>query len=105
MNLINNAFKFTKDGSVTVTTKVTQLETDNVILSFEITDTGIGISEDKLETVFESFFTRICGNQPQIWRKGLGLTIVKKTNCTRRRNKAAKYPRTRFYFLLTCNLK
>lgn len=78
MNLINNALKFTKDGSVTVTTKVTQLETDNVILSFEITDTGIGISEDKLETVFESFSQGSVEINRKFGGTGLGLTIVKK---------------------------
>jgi signal transduction histidine kinase len=72
MNLINNALKFTKDGSVTVTTKVTQLETDNVILSFEITDTGIGISEDKLETVFESFHKDLWKSTANLEEQALG---------------------------------
>jgi signal transduction histidine kinase len=61
MNLINNALKFTKDGIVSVTCKATQLDNKNVIVSFEITDTGIGISAEKIETVFDSF-TRIYRN-------------------------------------------
>jgi signal transduction histidine kinase len=61
MNLINNALKFTKDGIVSVTAKATQLDNKNVIVSFEITDTGIGISAEKIETVFDSF-TRIYRN-------------------------------------------
>ncbi|MEZ7497198.1 ATP-binding protein [Flavobacterium sp. Arc3] len=78
MNLINNALKFTKNGSVTVTAKVTQFETETVILSFEITDTGIGISKDKLETVFESFSQGSVEINRKFGGTGLGLTIVKK---------------------------
>jgi signal transduction histidine kinase len=55
MNLINNALKFTKDGIVS-DCKATQLDNKNVIVSFEITDTGIGISAEKIETVFDSFY-------------------------------------------------
>ncbi|MGO4822471.1 MULTISPECIES: ATP-binding protein [unclassified Flavobacterium] len=78
MNLINNALKFTKDGSVIVIARASHVDGDNVMISFEITDTGIGISEDKLETVFESFSQGSVEINRKYGGTGLGLTIVKK---------------------------
>jgi signal transduction histidine kinase/CheY-like chemotaxis protein len=78
MNLINNALKFTKDGIVSVTAKATQLDNKNVIVSFEITDTGIGISAEKIETVFDSFSQGSIEINRKYGGTGLGLTIVKK---------------------------
>nr|WP_315191102.1 ATP-binding protein [uncultured Flavobacterium sp.] len=78
MNLINNALKFTKNGSVTVRTKIESSEGKNVLIYFEIVDTGIGIAADKLETVFDSFSQGSIEVNRKYGGTGLGLTIVKK---------------------------
>ena len=78
MNLINNALKFTQDGKVNVSAKMISLENENAILYFEITDTGIGIPKDKLQTVFESFSQGSVEINRKYGGTGLGLTIVKK---------------------------
>jgi signal transduction histidine kinase/ActR/RegA family two-component response regulator len=77
-NLVSNAVKFTNEGSVKVGVVSADRHVDQLVLRFCIEDTGIGISPDKLERVFESFTqersdtTRIFGGT------GLGLTICKK---------------------------
>ncbi|TDD96999.1 tetratricopeptide repeat-containing hybrid sensor histidine kinase/response regulator [Flavobacterium cellulosilyticum] len=78
LNLINNALKFTHNGSVMVITKLISLEDKKANLYFEVTDTGIGIPEDKLETIFDSFSQGSVGINRKYGGTGLGLTIVKK---------------------------
>jgi signal transduction histidine kinase len=78
MNLINNALKFTKNGTVTVITKLKSLQNENATLYFEVTDTGIGIPEDKLKSVFDSFSQGSIEVNRKYGGTGLGLTIVKK---------------------------
>lgn len=78
MNLINNALKFTKDGHVSTSVKLLSLKEGKATLSFAITDTGIGIPEDKLVTVFESFSQGSVEINRKYGGTGLGLTIVKK---------------------------
>lgn len=78
MNLINNALKFTQNGAVTITTTANLISEDAVIVYFNITDTGIGIAEDKYETVFESFSQGSVEINRKYGGTGLGLTIVKK---------------------------
>ncbi len=78
MNLINNALKFTKNGTVSVITKLKSLENENATLYFEVTDTGIGIPEDKLKSVFDSFSQGSIEVNRKYGGTGLGLTIVKK---------------------------
>ena len=78
LNLINNALKFTKDGDIKVIVNLNELEYEEAVLYFEITDTGIGIPEDKLATVFESFSQGSIEVNRKYGGTGLGLTIVKK---------------------------
>lgn len=78
LNLINNALKFTQNGKVQLITKLISLENDNTKVYFEIKDTGIGIPEDKLEAVFDSFSQGSVGINRKYGGTGLGLTIVKK---------------------------
>lgn len=78
LNLINNALKFTKNGDVTVIANLKKLEDEKATLYFEITDTGIGIPEDKLESVFDSFSQGSIEVNRKYGGTGLGLTIVKK---------------------------
>ena len=78
MNLINNALKFTNNGTVSVTAQLRNHHNNNAAIYFQIIDTGIGISEDKLKTVFESFSQGSVEINRKFGGTGLGLTIVKK---------------------------
>lgn len=77
INLINNAAKFTSQGEVNFIMKGEKLEYGNYNLIIEVSDTGIGIPEDKIESIFEPFQQLSPG---RIYNKGvgLGLPICKK---------------------------
>ena len=78
LNLINNALKFTKNGKVKLITKLLSVEDTIANVYFEVKDNGIGIPEDKLEFVFNSFSQGSIGINRKYGGTGLGLTIVKK---------------------------
>lgn len=78
INLINNALKFTKNGEVKVIAKVVETGNDYSRINFAVSDTGIGIPEDKQETIFESFSQGSIEINRKYGGTGLGLTIVKK---------------------------
>ncbi len=78
INLINNALKFTKNGTVAVIAKVIETGADYSRINFAISDTGIGIPEDKQEIIFESFSQGSIEINRKYGGTGLGLTIVKK---------------------------
>ena len=78
LNLINNALKFTADGEVTVIANLKKVTDEKATLYFEVTDTGIGIPEDKLLSVFDSFSQGSIEVNRKYGGTGLGLTIVKK---------------------------
>ena len=77
-NLISNAIKFTDKGGITISVNTKKETPKYLILEFIVSDTGIGIPQDKTETIFESFTQA----SPETTRKyggtGLGLAIVKK---------------------------
>ncbi len=77
INLLNNAVKFTKEGKITI--KVCKLKEDDqkATVEFTITDTGIGISKDKLGKIFNSFEQVAKDNDTTYGGSGLGLAIVK----------------------------
>lgn len=75
-NLIDNAMKFTENGSVEVWVNVTKLLATSCEVEFSITDTGIGIPADKLESIFEAY-QQADGAEQHKKGFGLGLSIVK----------------------------
>ncbi|MFM2136369.1 MAG: hypothetical protein RL021_1769 [Bacteroidota bacterium] len=77
MNLAGNAIKFTEKGSVTISLLVEERLTDSVRIRFGVRDTGIGIPEDKLGTIFESFGQASSDTTRKFGGTGLGLTISK----------------------------
>ena len=78
LNLITNAIKFTDNGEVKVSIKLLSINKHVVFIYFEVSDTGIGIPEDKLEAVFESFSQGSVEINRKYGGTGLGLNIVKK---------------------------
>jgi PAS domain S-box-containing protein len=77
LNLVSNAVKFTSKGKITVSVKQLEENETSVILEFAVSDTGIGISETKIETVFENFQQATSGTSRLYGGTGLGLAIVK----------------------------
>lgn len=78
LNTVGNAIKFTDTGEVSIYVKSLVTNQREVMLTFDVKDTGIGIPEEKLSSIFDSFeqanqsTTRLYGGT------GLGLAIVKK---------------------------
>lgn len=77
LNLVSNAVKFTTEGKITVSVKLLSENEKSVSIEFAITDTGIGISEDKIDKVFENFQQAYSGSSRLYGGTGLGLAIVK----------------------------
>ena len=77
INLINNAVKFTHAGSIEVNCSVDRQQKDICWVRIEVTDTGIGIPAEKLNTIFESFSQADASVTRKYGGSGLGLTIVK----------------------------
>lgn len=77
MNLVGNALKFTKNGEVTVIAKLRDRREDEATVYFEVQDTGIGISREQQEHIFDSFEQGSIQINREYGGTGLGLTIVK----------------------------
>ncbi|MHA3787995.1 ATP-binding protein [Flavobacterium hauense] len=76
-NLAGNAIKFTPDGDITISVKKIAENDTTYTLRFSVKDTGIGISEDKLETIFDRFTQAEESTTRRFGGTGLGLNIVK----------------------------
>lgn len=77
LNLCGNAIKFTHEGEVKVQVSHKRAEKGHLFF-FKVSDTGIGIPEDKLESIFESFSQVYSGSNKHFGGTGLGLTITKR---------------------------
>ncbi len=77
-NLVSNAVKFTEEGSVGIVAEKQETNNGQLKILFTVTDTGIGISKDKQETIFESFTQERTDTSRVFGGTGLGLTISKK---------------------------
>jgi PAS domain S-box-containing protein len=73
INLVGNALKFTHDGSVTVRLEVAADGRTPVAIS--VSDTGIGIPQDRLEAIFEAFQQAEAGTSRKYGGTGLGLAL------------------------------
>lgn len=78
VNLVGNAIKFTSIGEVSVRVVVDMISQDSVTLHVYVTDTGIGISEDKLKNIFEPFQQADGSTTRKYGGTGLGLSITRK---------------------------
>jgi two-component system, sensor histidine kinase and response regulator len=78
VNLISNAIKFTHSGGVSVTVSVAGRQNDRVLARFEVRDTGIGIGEDTLPTLFQPFVQADSSTTRHFGGTGLGLSIVRR---------------------------
>ena len=74
-NLVGNAAKFTQQGSITLSVKISAQNADEFALRFSVRDTGMGIAQDKLETIFMPFSQADAGIASRFGGTGLGLTI------------------------------
>lgn len=77
-NLLGNAVKFTAQGSVTISTKLLQQHDASVLIQIAVRDTGIGISPEALEKIFNPFIQENSSTTRQYGGTGLGLTISRR---------------------------
>jgi two-component system aerobic respiration control sensor histidine kinase ArcB len=77
VNLIGNAVKFTRRGSITITVEPGEIIDSTLPITFNVTDTGIGISADSFDQLFTSF-RQADSSIPRLYGgTGLGLAICK----------------------------
>ena len=78
INLVGNALKFTEKGYVElIITQEEESETETFV-RFSVVDTGIGIAQNKIDSIFESFNQASHGTARKFGGTGLGLTITRK---------------------------
>lgn len=77
LNLVSNATKFTTEGSITVKVKLQQEDAEKVTVKFDVSDTGIGIPANKIDSIFDNFQQASAGTTRLYGGTGLGLAIVK----------------------------
>ncbi len=77
INLIGNALKFTTKGEVGLWVQADEADEKGTTLHFIVTDTGVGIAQNKVDTIFESFNQADTSTTREFGGTGLGLTISK----------------------------
>jgi CheY-like chemotaxis protein len=77
-NLLANALKFTHTGGVTLGISTTLLTNNKMQIKFDVIDTGIGIKQQSIDNIFESFVQGDLNTTRKYGGTGLGLTISKK---------------------------
>ncbi|WP_018477927.1 PAS domain-containing hybrid sensor histidine kinase/response regulator [Pontibacter roseus] len=77
LNLLNNAIKFTDEGSVTLSARTLEETSSTLTIEFAVTDTGIGVPEDKKDFIFEGFTQAYSSTTRKYGGTGLGLSICK----------------------------
>ena len=75
-NIVGNAIKFTNEGSVILS--IEKYDNNTSELTFSVKDTGVGIPEDKIETIFDNFVQIEQKNSANFGGTGLGLAITEK---------------------------
>ena len=76
VNLLGNAVKFTEFGEVSLSVEKVSADDDRAEIRFTVSDTGIGIPEEKIEAVFQVFTQLDSAASRRLEGSGLGLTIV-----------------------------
>ncbi len=77
INLANNAVKFTDSGEIVVSTKLDKKDEDRVTLKFSVRDTGIGLTGNQIDKLFEAFSQADTSTTRKYGGTGLGLNISK----------------------------
>ena len=77
-NIVGNAIKFTTYGHIIINAGLDPIDDKEAILKLEISDTGIGIPEDRVATLFDSFSQVDSSTTRKYGGTGLGLSITKK---------------------------
>jgi PAS domain S-box-containing protein len=78
VNLTNNAVKFTESGEIVVSTEVVSRDQDRVTLKFSVSDTGIGLTQEQINKLFQAFSQADTSTTRKYGGTGLGLTISKR---------------------------
>ncbi|MBL4862108.1 MAG: response regulator [Crocinitomicaceae bacterium] len=78
INLLDNAVKFTEQGDIKLTCKLVKKTDNGVFIHFSISDSGIGISKDQIETLFSPFHQADISTTRKYGGTGLGLVICKR---------------------------
>ncbi len=77
VNYCNNAVKFTDNGRIEVSAKVVEETDDDVLMRFSVSDTGIGLTEEQIGKLFQSFQQADTSTSRKYGGTGLGLAISK----------------------------
>ena len=76
-NLLGNAIKFTDEGEVVLRTELVEDQPDGIVIRFTVTDTGIGMTPEQQERLFQSFSQADTSTTRKYGGTGLGLAISK----------------------------
>jgi len=78
LNLVGNALKFTENGSITLNIQLEKKLKNHAMIALSVSDTGIGISKENYDFIFEKFSRLTLADKSEYEGLGLGLYIVKK---------------------------
>jgi two-component system sensor histidine kinase/response regulator len=78
LNYANNAVKFTEKGSIVVCVRASEMTDNDVLLHFRVQDTGVGLTEEQMGRLFQSFSQADTSTTRRFGGTGLGLAISKK---------------------------
>lgn len=76
-NLLNNAIKFTAEGEIELSIEIIKKFSDSLLLEFSVTDTGIGMNEKQISTLFQKFTQADTSTTRKYGGTGLGLSICR----------------------------